>query len=311
MKKRVYEIDFLKCVCITLMVIFHLVFFADKYPYAKQIVYTFHMAAFLIVSGYLSNANKDPLAFFRTLLWLFIPYAIMESGYVLMSSILPVREPVADLTLLFLFEKILLSPIGPYWYLHTLILCSAVYYIVYLFTNRLNEISRLICLGLAYYALSLFCPSVSFYNAMYFGMGVLVSHSRLRFTDVFRPSLLALIPFILFCFIPELLNRALLSGVVITYLVISFLLYLYRILPDSVRRVSAFVGRNTLAVLLFSPLFTMLSKLYVPLFSFDPTGILFMLTSVFLALSGSFLIAFLMDKMRVSRFFCGRECFLS
>lgn len=33
--------NYLKCVFIVLMVVFHLAFFADKYPYLKQIVYTF------------------------------------------------------------------------------------------------------------------------------------------------------------------------------------------------------------------------------------------------------------------------------
>lgn len=54
MESRVKEIDYLKCIFITLMIIFHLVYIGDKYPYAKQIVYTFHMSAFLIISGYLA-----------------------------------------------------------------------------------------------------------------------------------------------------------------------------------------------------------------------------------------------------------------
>lgn len=64
MESRVKEIDYLKCIFITLMIIFHLVYIGDKYPYAKQIVYTFHMSAFLIISGYLANNRKGmPEAF--------------------------------------------------------------------------------------------------------------------------------------------------------------------------------------------------------------------------------------------------------
>ena len=58
MKNRVKEIDYLKCVFIVLMVIFHLVYVGDKYPYAKQVVYTFHMPVFLLISGYLANMDK-------------------------------------------------------------------------------------------------------------------------------------------------------------------------------------------------------------------------------------------------------------
>ena len=63
MKKRIEELDFLKCVFIILMIVFHLVYIGDKYPYAKQLVYTFHMPAFLLISGYLVSISKKPLVF--------------------------------------------------------------------------------------------------------------------------------------------------------------------------------------------------------------------------------------------------------
>ena len=94
MESRVKEIDYLKCIFITLMIIFHLVYIGDKYPYAKQIVYTFHMSAFLIISGYLANNRKDARSFLRKFLWIFIPYACMEAAYTVMSHFLPVRESV-------------------------------------------------------------------------------------------------------------------------------------------------------------------------------------------------------------------------
>ena len=42
-RQRIEELDFLKGVFIILMITFHLVYIGDSYPYAKQIVYTFHM----------------------------------------------------------------------------------------------------------------------------------------------------------------------------------------------------------------------------------------------------------------------------
>ena len=72
MNSRVKELDFLKCIFIILMIIFHLVYIGDSYPYAKQVVYTFHMSAFLVISGYLNNVNKKIKAFGRSLLWIFI-----------------------------------------------------------------------------------------------------------------------------------------------------------------------------------------------------------------------------------------------
>ena len=131
MESRVKEIDYLKCIFITLMIIFHLVYIGDKYPYAKQIVYTFHMSAFLIISGYLANNRKDARSFLRKFLWIFIPYACMEAAYTVMSHFLPVRESVDAITPTVLLDKIFLHPMGPYWYLHTLILCSLIYYITF------------------------------------------------------------------------------------------------------------------------------------------------------------------------------------
>ena len=55
---RMDEIDYLKCVCILLMVVFHLAYIGDKYPYAKLVVYTFHMPVFLLISGYLTHIGK-------------------------------------------------------------------------------------------------------------------------------------------------------------------------------------------------------------------------------------------------------------
>lgn len=54
--QRIPEIDYLKCIFILLMVTFHLIYIGDNYPYAKQIVYTFHMPGFLLISGYLTRS---------------------------------------------------------------------------------------------------------------------------------------------------------------------------------------------------------------------------------------------------------------
>ena len=127
---RMNEIDYLKCVCILLMVIFHLTYIGDKYPYAKQVVYTFHMPIFLLISGYLTNIGKSIKEFLKKYLWIFIPYAVMETSYAVASCLLPVRQGLKELSLPAVIEAIFVSPVGPYWYLHTLILCALLYYVV-------------------------------------------------------------------------------------------------------------------------------------------------------------------------------------
>ena len=109
-KPRIEELDFLKCVFITLMIAFHLVYIGNTFPVAKQLVYTFHMPGFLLVSGYLFNVDKPWTAFGKTLLWIFIPYAMMETGYTVMASLLPIREHIDHLTPGLIVDHVFLHP---------------------------------------------------------------------------------------------------------------------------------------------------------------------------------------------------------
>lgn len=306
-KYRTTSIDYLKCVYIILMVVFHLAYIGDKYPYVKQVVYTFHMPAFLIISGYLANIRKEKKLFILSIIWIFIPYAIMETAYVVMSSILPVRENVENLSICFLLSKIFMAPMGPYWYLHTLIICYSVYYVTYNVCSRINKISFFIVLGIFYWTLSDWINVISMANATYFLIGIIISQCRLNFLSVFQPSILgALLLFILSCY-PTNLNRYSLAGIIITYSSISFLLWGYFYIPDKAKFILHFIGRNTLSILLFSPIFTILSKVLIPLLSFDPSGLSFTCIAVTFVISGSMFIAWCMDYMNLSYFFCGKK----
>ena len=310
MEHRIKELDYLKSILILLMVAFHLVYIGDKYPYIKQIVYTFHMPAFLIISGYLTNVQKDIRSFMKKLLWIFIPYLCMETGYVLMSHILPVRENVPEISSSILLHKIFIKPLGPYWYLHTLIICSLLYYLTFRYT-RMKTISQAILLGLGLFAVSYWGGIMVLANAIYFLAGVIIKQSKLPFIRIFQPSLLALVPMILLCCFPDNLNRGTLAGITITYLAIIISLYAHSYLSKGIRQCSYFIGRNTLVIFLFSPLFTILCKMFLPFLFFEPTGILFMIISVAITVSGCIIIAWSLDKLRFSRFFFGQDAILN
>ena len=310
MEHRIKELDYLKSILILLMVAFHLVYIGDKYPYIKQIVYTFHMPAFLIISGYLTNVQKDIRSFMRKLLWIFIPYLCLETGYVLMSHILPVRENVPEISSSILLHKIFIKPLGPYWYLHTLIICSLLYYLTFRYT-RMKTISQVILLGLGLFAVSYWGGIIVLANAIYFLAGVIIKQSKLPFIRIFQPSLLALVPMILLCCFPDNLNRGILAGITITYLAIIISLYAHSYLSKEIKQCSYFIGRNTLVIFLFSPLFTILCKMFLPFLFFEPTGILFMIISVAITVSGCIVIAWSMDKLHFSRFFFGQNAILN
>ena len=88
MKERIHQLDYLKGIFILLMVTFHLVPVYENYPVLLAAVYTFHMAAFLIISGYLANIEKDITNFCQGMLRLAIPYVVFETIHLLLVYLL-------------------------------------------------------------------------------------------------------------------------------------------------------------------------------------------------------------------------------
>jgi len=71
-----------------------------------------------------------------------------------------------------------------------------------------------------------------------------------------------------------------------------------------------FIGRNTLATVLFSPIFTLLAKTSLPfMLAIDKTDILYGFAATAFAIGGSLCIALIMDMTSITRHFTGRERF--
>lgn len=307
MKNRVEELDFLKCFFILLMITFHLVFIGEKYPYVKEVIYTFHVPAFFVISGYLMRTDKTILQFLLSMFWMLVPYIIMESGYILMCSCLPVREHIETLSWQVFADKLLLHPLGPYWYLHTLIVCGVTYYISFFRFSGGNILTRLLISSVFFTAFAFYWGIVSPSSVMYFMIGAIIRQSSVEFMSFFRSSWLSVLFFALMIIFPENLDRFTVSGLIITYLAISILLSLYKISPSFFRKYCCYIGRHTLVLLVFSPIFTFAVKPLVQVLSFEPTGILFMFLSLAINVYGCFLIAHIMDKIRITPFIFGKE----
>lgn len=303
--KRIPEIDYLKCVCIVLMVIFHLAYYADKHLMAKQFVYTFHMPAFLLISGYLARGGKTWKQFASYIRWLIVPYAVMESGYVVMASLLPIRDHIDCLTPVVFLDKLILHPTGPYWFIHTLIILSVIRHVIpYVFKGKTETVIAMAvaCAIMAHHDIGL----LSFANAVYYIAGVALRISGVRLIDIFSSSTaLPLLPLILLCMDSDNLDRGTLGGMAITYLVMSLLLYIYKY--TGAHRSMIFIGQHTLIILLFSPIFTLLAKSLIPIFSFDPTANLFMIVATTFVIMGSFGVAKLLDMLRITPFLLGKD----
>lgn len=303
---RILELDFLKCVFILLMIVFHLVYIGNRYPVAKAFVYTFHMPGFLIISGYLLNVHKPVPQFLRYIQWIFVPYLLMESGYVVMASVLPIREHIQQLTFGLFLDKLFLHPLGPYWYLHTLMLCGIVTYVVAQLASH-HRVWMLLGVLLCLWVLALL-GLVTWINAVYFCVGVALRLYHRPFVDTFHPAWWSFIGIVLVATcVPNALQRHTIGGMLIVYFVISFLLWLYPYLPKGMAKIALFIGRNSLILLLFSPMFTVLSKLFQSYLLFEPSGMLFMLVALLFTVVGSFTVAYILQKLHVARYVFGKS----
>lgn len=302
MQLRIDELDFLKGIFIILMITFHLVYIGDSYPYAKRIVYTFHMPGFLIISGYLMNITKPCKDFIKTMLGYAIPYVVMESGYIVMAAVLPIREHINVLTFGGFIDRLLLHPIGPYWYLQTLITCGVSYILVFHFVPMKTN-SRIILLGIIFHVLSDMLGITSFACSLYFLAGVVLRQSGISFTDVFQQSPMAIIAFVLLAMHPQNLLMDKSGGVLMVYLVIAGFLFVHSHASQKANSILTFLGKNTMPLFLFSPIFTFLCKPLVPVLLFDPTGLLFLSVSLLICITGSLFVEWTMIRIGLSQYF--------
>ena len=302
---RIEELDYLKCLFVLLMVAFHLAYFADGYPLLKQWVYTFHMPGFLLISGYLMRVDRPLRKFARTLLWLAVPYLVLESSYIILSSFLPVRDGIDHLTVSTFADKFFVHPLGPYWYLHTLILCGIGYFIIWQ-QKGCNTISRLILLGFYLAGLS-FVQLVAWDVSLYFLLGIIIRQSKLTFLQVFRPSWLAFIALLWLSCYPETFHKGSLGGLATVYLVISAALVVFPHLLQCIKKAALFLGRNSLALFLFSPIFTMVCKIFIPYLTFDSSRVLFLTLSLPLCILGALAVCKALDALHLSPWLFGRK----
>ena len=312
MRERIHQLDYLKGIFILLMVTFHLAPVYENYPVLLAAVYTFHMAGFLIISGYLANIEKDVPSFCRGILRFIIPYVVFQTIHIflvyLFGSVMHSNTSVSSLTLLGILIKILDNPTNPYWYLHTLIICTVFYYVVYKII-KLKSMSAFILLGLILYGLTLFITRFHWVNVICFLLGVLISKSGKNFLEAIPSSPFALIPLCILFSSRENYHTGTFAGIAITILVISFLLFAYNYASSGIRRLLRYLGSNSLAILVFSPIFTVVTKLAVPYFSFDPTAVCFAVFALIFVVVGCLCCAWLSDKLHLSRFVFAKDQF--
>ncbi|MFZ1836468.1 MAG: acyltransferase family protein, partial [Segatella copri] len=126
-----------------------------------------------------------------------------------------------------------------------------------------------------------------------------------------RPSPVALLLWINLLGLEEWYDWGTLAIVFSCWCCISSLMWIHCLIKRlqdnvSVRKTEdtlLYMGRNTLPIYLFHPIFTMAAKFYHPLFNWDRSEICFALVTIFIAIAGSIGIAKMMEKTRLAYLF--------
>lgn len=298
---RQNHIDLIKCVMIVLMVAFHLQYIEHLYPTAKQVVFTFHMPVFLLISGFFTSVHKSGSDFLHRLGRIALPYVLAEAAYAVASAYMPVAGGVERLSVGVVLDKVFLHPLGPYWYLHTLAVATTVSWLVARL-RRLTEGAQVVLTAGLLLALSAWGGWLSLTGAVYFSIGLALRQWGLGLFAVSRATLWSLLPVVGLCLFPENRNALTLGGLGVSLLVGNFLTALCQRLPQRALRGPLWLGRNTLPILLFSPVFTMAVKpLARWLEPIDATGLLFLLLALVIAVGGSVIMAWMADRLGLSR----------
>lgn len=319
MKQRNTDIDWIRAILIILMILIHIVSFGNAYPQLKAGILSFMMPTFLIITGYLVNIEKSSKEMGRYLMCLALPYVIMVTGFSVLSYFMPVRDGITELSLSQICEKIFVTSIGPYWFIQTMIICGILYYVSFKGaiwgTLRQGKTTMSTTTSLFIFATLLLLqsktPALSPSAATYYFIGAVLRQCHIGFDKIFRPSPVALLLWLLLLGMEEWYDWGTLAIVFSCWCCISSLMWIHSLinhLQDNacVRKTEAtlsYIGRNTLPIYLFHPIFTMAAKFYHPLFSWDRSEIIFALVTIFIAIAGSIGIAKMMEKTRLAYLF--------
>ena len=303
MKTYNVTIDYIRAVLMVLVILVHIVNFGDLYPEVKYSILAFFMPAFLILTGYLVNVEKSMKDFSMYILRLVLPYVIMSLGFMTLSLFMPVRGGISEMNMNTVAKVLLVTSIGPYWFFRVMIICGMLYYLSFRVFCKYELVARLSAFASFLILFSYLTPSLGLTSAVYYFIGVVLRHWLKDIDRVMPHSFLPVLPFVLLIVNDKFHDWGCLAVPVCCF---SFFCFTAR-LSDSFKGKFAsfmkFIGKNTLPIYIFHPIFTMAAKFLLPLFAFDRTGLLHTLFTITLGLLGSIAIAYIMDYSHLSYIF--------
>ena len=164
--------------------------------------------------------------------------------------------------------------------------------------------------SIACFLLSLIIGGLEWSNCMYFFIGAFFRLVTADIKQIIFPSLLSGVGFMIMCFATEEYSKYSLAGLFLTLSALSFFMAVQGVVHKGISSSVSMIGRNSLCIVLFSPIFTIPSKFYLRCFDFDPSGWLFGLFSVGLVIALCLLTAKLSDRAGISRYIFGRRLYI-
>lgn len=273
-KTRDFRIDFVKGVCIFLVVFAHLPRIGS---YAKSLealvvwIYNFHVPIFILISGWLFSAKAEGGLDSIKQICIRLVWPYLGSGVVLIVAyglanylgIKSTSNPVVSYGINGCFLRLLLlNGVAATWFLGTLIFCQ---FIVVTLTTACQKIGKegawLICLVLLacsyFLSFTMLVPGLSLFFVIFFCLGL---YAR-RFVKELPSSPFGIIFVIIAFFMP--LGRPSAGQVILVLGMLASLMWIGEESQAlSLGRLFAYLGKKSLPILMFHPIFNVL---YSPL----------------------------------------------
>jgi fucose 4-O-acetylase-like acetyltransferase len=309
--------DCLKGIGIVLMVYGHIIHVGSlavfQSHYIKPIIYSFHMPLFLVVSGFFFNLDKDPSQSSKDVIHrLVTPYIIFSSLYISAVTIIQKAgvptTTVPPASFLSFLEIIFFHPRGPYWFIHSLIAIRLCFALSKTINLRLKtDDSNYLLIAVFLLAISCYFNLLLPSTAFYFFMGIVLN----RFYGRLPTLKIIGFFFIIAIFLLARSEIFLFSIVQVAWClsIMSFLAGIGKSLEKTLLvSIFAWLGQNSLIILIVHPIFTMLLKpISKLLLTIDKTGITYSVIVLITAIVGSIVSAYLFDKSKISSYLFGVE----
>ncbi|CAH2603057.1 Acyltransferase family protein [Rhodovastum atsumiense] len=308
--------DFVRGVAIVLMVYGHLTHIGSMAAVQNELVswiYTFHMPAFLFISGYFFKVDgdfKDRIV--RLGRRLVIPYLLFVTIYLLgllaardlglHSNNPPPSSTIEIFQILFLHAQ---HPRGAYWFIYTLIVVQFCFICAWFANVRFYlPAGSWIVIAVVLLALACHAGLLWFSAVPYFLLGMTFALNRAPIPASFGVGLFGIISILLVA--PSEIFSFSFIKIAWCLAAVATLAALSSVVGGHAARFFAWLGRNTLIILLCHSLFVLLMKPLGKLFLLvDPTGILYAVVVTVVTVIGCLAVAAFFDRAGLSEWIFG------